>query len=269
MSDEESFAPIQYILHTDRFRLLIFVERKSGVAFEEFERSWNEVSGELDLPGLHSLGIARYEKMIVDQDKKAELQSMGATVLNYDGIILIEAGSLEGFREYITKRFVPEEAETRILELENSRYAICHVAPIITTKPASRENGGMRLIVHLKRKTGTTSQEFSKHWMKKHAGVVADFPGARDVIRLYDQNHVIKELSLGELTVNKSTTIGMEKEWDGVPFLDAESLENLFVLLGEENFARVRQADEARFLDMKGSACAPVRVVTKLELGNR
>ncbi|KAK1216568.1 hypothetical protein PQX77_020798 [Marasmius sp. AFHP31] len=175
-----------YTIRTDRVRLLYFIQRAPRLTYEEFDKHWEEVHG----PLLASIDIAkknirRYEQLTVDQESK----TMWPNIPDYDGIIVFEADSIEKLGEVVsdaewTTKVVPDAV--KFINLETAKYIFCHTAPIITAKPSSKDNG-VRMVANVTRRQGTTFEEFDRYWVEKHSSVAADYPGVRDVFRLYEQ----------------------------------------------------------------------------------
>lgn len=94
----------------------------------------------------------------------------------------------------------------------------------------------VKVITLLKRKSGTTKEEFLRHWYERHAQIALKMPG----IRRYIQNHPVKTGGRGE------------PQFDGVAELWFDDMESwrkcADFYLGDEG-AIVRE-DEQKFLDM-------------------
>ncbi|KAL0569241.1 hypothetical protein V5O48_012728 [Marasmius crinis-equi] len=277
-----STTPAQHAIRTDRVRLLLFVERNPSTTFEEFVKYWREEYA----PAFTSTTIAkknllRYEQvcrplsphkvphvenslgleqMVLDQESKVKMQQLGAKIIECDGVAVLEGESVEKLvqlfsdEEYIEK--VAPLAD-KAFNLKSSRYAFYHPAPIVYTKPAS-EGKGVRMLAFLKRKEGSTFEEYTRHWIDKHSYLIADFPGFRDVIGLYEQLHLIQDGVL-------PGSANQEDRWDGVAFLDADSLESFAAKMMDDSFVRVRVEDENRFLEIPESQALPVFVSTLID----
>ena len=96
----------------------------------------------------------------------------------------------------------------------------------------------IRLITLLKRKPGTTHDEFLQHWLQVHGPLIANSSAARYVLR-YEQHP----------TPWPSVDSGQaEPEWDGVTIQEFESVESFWQHTAEPDFPAMLE-DIARFLD--------------------
>ncbi len=94
----------------------------------------------------------------------------------------------------------------------------------------------VRLISFLKRKPGTTHDEFLRHWFEVHGPLIAASSAAR-YVRRYEQ-HPAAWPSDG----------GHEPPWDGVTIQEFDSTEAFWAHIQEPDFPEM-QADIERFLD--------------------
>ncbi|KAJ8085228.1 hypothetical protein PM082_004022 [Marasmius tenuissimus] len=251
-----------YAIRTDRIRLLYFIQRAPHLTYEEFDKYWEEVHGPLFVSiGIAKKNIHRYEQLTVDQESKTKLQTIWPNIPDYDGIIVFEADSIEKLGELVsdeewTTKVVPNAV--KFINLETAKYMFCHTAPIINTKPSSKD-GGVRLVANVIRKQGMTFEEFDRYWVEEHATVVADYPGVRDALGLYEQLHIVKDGVPPEIPQDKFVT-KLTTEWDGVAFIDGESFEALAQILSEESYFKVRSEDENKFVNMQATPGMPMRV---------
>jgi uncharacterized protein (TIGR02118 family) len=96
----------------------------------------------------------------------------------------------------------------------------------------------IRLVTLLKRKPGTTHDEFLEHWFTVHGPLIATSSAARYVTR-YEQ-HPSAWPAPG--------SAAPEPEWDGVTIQEFESVESFWAHITEPDFPAM-QADIATFLD--------------------
>jgi hypothetical protein len=96
----------------------------------------------------------------------------------------------------------------------------------------------IRLVTLLKRKSGTTHEEFLRHWIEVHGPLIANSSAANYVLR-YEQ-HPVAWPSPG--------SAGAEPEWDGVTIQEFASVESFWAHTTEGDFPAM-QEDIARFLD--------------------
>jgi uncharacterized protein (TIGR02118 family) len=96
----------------------------------------------------------------------------------------------------------------------------------------------IRLITLLKRKPGTTHDEFLRHWFDVHGPLIRNSTAARYVAR-YEQHPSAWPPAGSGLP---------EPEWDGVTIQEFESVEAFWRHTAEPDFPDM-QADIARFLD--------------------
>lgn len=94
----------------------------------------------------------------------------------------------------------------------------------------------IRLISLLKRKPGTTHEQFLAHWRNVHGPLIAGSSAAR-YVRRYEQHPAVWP-----------SDGGREPEWDGVTIQEFDSIEAFWAHLGESDVGEM-QADIERFLD--------------------
>jgi uncharacterized protein (TIGR02118 family) len=94
----------------------------------------------------------------------------------------------------------------------------------------------IRLISMLRRKPGTTHDEFLAHWLDVHGPLIANSSAAR-YVRRYEQYPAMWP-----------TDGSAEPPWDGVTIQEYDSVEAFWAQTGEPDFPDM-QADIERFLD--------------------
>lgn len=95
----------------------------------------------------------------------------------------------------------------------------------------------IRLITMLKRKPGTTHDEFLHHWLTVHGPLIANSSAADYVLR-YEQHP----------TAWPTSSDSTEPEWDGVTIQEFKSVRSFWAHTAEADFAAI-QDDIAHFLD--------------------
>ena len=96
----------------------------------------------------------------------------------------------------------------------------------------------IRLITLLKRKPGTTHEEFLEHWYRVHGPLIAA-SSAASYVRRYEQHPAAWP---------RPGSRAPEPEWDGVTIQVFDSVEQFWAHTAEADFADM-QADIERFLD--------------------
>ncbi len=96
----------------------------------------------------------------------------------------------------------------------------------------------IRLITLLKRKPGTTHEEFLRHWFDVHGPLIANSSAANYVLR-YEQHPTAWP---------PAGSSGNEPDWDGVTIQEFESVESFWAHTAEADFPAM-QEDIERFLD--------------------
>ena len=96
----------------------------------------------------------------------------------------------------------------------------------------------IRLVTLLKRKPGTTHEEFLRHWLDVHGPLIANSSAARYVLRYEQHPSAWPSPEQGSA----------EPEWDGVTIQEFESVRSFWAHTAEPDFPAI-QADIERFLD--------------------
>ena len=94
-------------------------------------------------------------------------------------------------------------------------------------------DGPVRLIAFVKRREGTTREEFLEHWRDRHGPLIRDTPGLARHIERYEQ---------------MAARPGDRSGWDGVAVQQFRSWSDFVGLLSDPAAAAMR-ADEEAFLD--------------------
>ncbi|KIY68909.1 hypothetical protein CYLTODRAFT_443062 [Cylindrobasidium torrendii FP15055 ss-10] len=125
------------------------------------------------------------------------------------------------------------------------------MATAATTLPPKSERA--RLLVLVKRKAGTTKEEFCEYWWKQHSPTMfAHIP--EPSFRRFDQMHVNDEINAQLAKFGAKTT----NQWDGIALIEAASWEELFKIMNDTEYAKIREEDEARFADRAETLLIPV-----------
>ncbi|KAJ7584133.1 hypothetical protein C8J56DRAFT_952698 [Mycena floridula] len=102
----------------------------------------------------------------------------------------------------------------------------------------------IRVLALLKRKSGTSTDEFRKYWSTEHANMFVNLQAVKDNLVRYSQFHVLAD--------ETATLTGMGlpvAQFDGVAELYVEKLEDLLKLFGDKDYLEKSPLDEAKFLD--------------------
>ncbi|KAF5344879.1 hypothetical protein D9758_011553 [Tetrapyrgos nigripes] len=107
-------------LRTDRVRLLVLITKNSSISREEFERYWLEHHSQLLLSlEIFKKNVLKYEQLHINQQTKDLLQSLGAALIECDGVVILEAESYEKlFETFNDARFkaIIEPNEKKFLD---------------------------------------------------------------------------------------------------------------------------------------------------------
>ncbi|KII93017.1 hypothetical protein PLICRDRAFT_170815 [Plicaturopsis crispa FD-325 SS-3] len=117
-------------IRTDRVRMLVFLKRKEGTSKEEFTHHWLNVHGPLyaSLP-IVKRNILKYEQIHPDD---AQAQALGIASSAHDGVVIIEAESVEKIME------VEQDAEFRRLAApDNEKFLDTSATQYVSTRYAT------------------------------------------------------------------------------------------------------------------------------------
>jgi uncharacterized protein (TIGR02118 family) len=109
----------------------------------------------------------------------------------------------------------------------------------------------LKIVVLIKRKPGTTKEEFSRYYEEKHVPLALTFirPYLLDYRRSYPQ----QEAGYADTVADKTTDPGRPTfEYDAITemwFKDQAHLDQMFELLSQPHVRGALTADENRFLD--------------------
>jgi uncharacterized protein (TIGR02118 family) len=97
---------------------------------------------------------------------------------------------------------------------------------------------GIKVFEFLRRRSGTTPDEFHAHWRDVHGPLLADDPQMRRHVRRYELNHRLPEDSARDRRDGEVEDIG----WDGVAVLWFDSLDDMRALGAQPGMAAVRES---------------------------
>jgi hypothetical protein len=98
----------------------------------------------------------------------------------------------------------------------------------------------VRLICLLKRKPGTTVEEFRDHWQNRHGPLIRTTPAIAQHVVLYEQY------------LPADSPIPLGKDFDGVTIMGFEKADDFLAFVSEADYTAVIQPDEQALLDMDG-----------------
>jgi uncharacterized protein (TIGR02118 family) len=101
----------------------------------------------------------------------------------------------------------------------------------------------LKLIACLKRKSGITREEFSRHWREIHGPLVTSVPEFMRHVRKYVQCHIAKD----------SAPLGASSEFDGVAELWFDNAAAIKTAFEEPRYLELIRPDEVKFIDLEAS----------------
>ncbi|KAG6860676.1 hypothetical protein C0995_008668 [Termitomyces sp. Mi166 len=127
-------------------------------------------------------------------------------------------------------------------------------------EPTPTHNDCVRIFLFLKRKEGTTREQFRNYWRDVHAKLFVSLNIVKTNILRYERTVADdKWISFPE------TTMGIKApDWDGVLILDGESFDKIFEVFTSEEYQRVVAPDEANFVNRAECQLLPVGVITTI-----
>jgi hypothetical protein len=156
----------------------------------------------------------------------------------YDGVAVQYYSS---FDDFVTMLGDPDyaalmEAESDLIDIDASLVLFTEPERVIMEGPSPRPDGLTKLFAGIRRRPGSTVEEFREHWRTKHAAVNRDTPSiARHILR-YEQNVVQDDAQDGAA-------------FDGVTIQWFENAREFFAMAAEPEYATVVEPDEAELLD--------------------
>ncbi|KAL0570360.1 hypothetical protein V5O48_011607 [Marasmius crinis-equi] len=248
----------------DRVKILIFVKKRPDISQEHFDNYWLHEH----VPRVLAFMKGKpeplvYEQLHVNQEERELLKKAGVPVLDYDGIVLFEAASFEGFgsvrlsyaypypysphpththtNKYTIKQLKTEEYLTTIVPDEavfadrpNSLIVPLHIASILPhteelkaplpEKEVRKDRKRMAYVFI--RKEGLSDDEFREAWMQDHARVVTESSFGRKMVK-YEQLHPAGPVTSCANPDPTSPVPNSTWPWGGVALIDAPSFGDL------------------------------------------
>ena len=102
---------------------------------------------------------------------------------------------------------------------------------------------GVKVFEYLRRKAGTSAEQFHEAWRQVHGPLLADDPELRRHVTRYELNHRLPSDADRARTADEVADDG----WDGIAVLWFDSLDAMRALAAEPGMARIRErSDEFR-----------------------
>jgi uncharacterized protein (TIGR02118 family) len=100
----------------------------------------------------------------------------------------------------------------------------------------------IKFTILLRRREGTSHQEFVSYHKDNHANLFASLPEVKENVRRYVQSHSL-QLALPGLP---------PPEYDGITEIWFDELDSIGKVFGSERYLELVRPDEEKFLDMQG-----------------
>ncbi|KIW23073.1 uncharacterized protein PV07_11302 [Cladophialophora immunda] len=101
----------------------------------------------------------------------------------------------------------------------------------------------IRISIFIKRKPGTSSEEFHTHWSGVHADVVRSLPGYLHLCKRYTQFHALPEYQDQEKVMGLPVL-----PFDGIVEIWIESVDKYVRHVSQEDIVKALAADEQQFM---------------------
>ncbi|KII93019.1 hypothetical protein PLICRDRAFT_376893 [Plicaturopsis crispa FD-325 SS-3] len=112
------------------------------------------------------------------------------------------------------------------------------------------------MLVFLKRKEGTSKEEFKRYWLDVHGPLYVALPIVKKNVLRYEQIHP-DDAQAQALGIAVSA-------YDGIAIIEAESFEKIAEVSQDPEFRRVSLPDSEKFMDMSALQYLPMRYATLL-----
>lgn len=185
-------------------RSFALLRRKAAVSHGQFVERWRAAAA----------GCSGLLRNVVDQDPPEVYPRP-----EFDGIEIAAggAGSAEGLRD--------------ILDPDASTFVRAREFPVL-----DRGFGPVKFMSLLRRREGTTPEEFSDYWFGRHAPLVKKIVEVSRFFKGYVQNHCIPGTRIGG------------REVDGIVEIWFAGIEELKAAMFSANYMGELRADEAKFV---------------------
>ncbi|KAJ7749714.1 hypothetical protein B0H16DRAFT_1551135 [Mycena metata] len=118
----------------------------------------------------------------------------------------------------------------------------------------------VRLAILVKRKPGTSKEEFSRYWAEVHGPLFASLPIAKSSIMKYEQAHA------NTAALQSLQAAGLKAlEGDGMVIFEAESYEKIIEVMRSDDYQKIVIPDAEKFMDLGESQVLPVDLVTLID----
>ncbi|KIY72299.1 hypothetical protein CYLTODRAFT_486507 [Cylindrobasidium torrendii FP15055 ss-10] len=122
-----------------------------------------------------------------------------------------------------------------------------------TTTAIPPKSERARLLALVKRKPGISKEDFCEYWWKTHAPMLLGIMPEPGYLKV-DQMHINDEINAQFAELGAKTT----SEWDGAAVIEAASWDDIFKIMGDEEYLKARKEDEAKFVDADATLLIPV-----------
>jgi uncharacterized protein (TIGR02118 family) len=248
-------------------KLAVLLKRRKGMSFDEFDRYWDGVHGDL-VVGIPEFTrhVHRYSQShIVDPAYQGE--GMAWKRSDFDGIAEV------WFKDIAT--MTAAFNEPRFVELvgpDDEKFIDRSAVSIMVTREIEKIplNGKpeVKLSVAIKRRQGMSFADYDRYWDGPHASIVTSVPDFTRHVRRYVQSHLVPEYT-GEGDSSKLTSQWGKASFDGIAELWFDSIKDMVAGFNEPRFLEKIAPDAEKFVDPAGTQLMTLKEVPKYPVFER
>ncbi|KAJ8085210.1 hypothetical protein PM082_004004 [Marasmius tenuissimus] len=271
--DQSSSAPDhgtpEHGIAEDRVRMMMWFRRNPNMTFEEFSDYFRLPHANLFLnTTVVKRNVMLYEQLHVNQNWKNLLADMGYPVPNYDGVMILEAATMDKALECFSN---PEYNDIVLpdsmlfSDMSSAVYGPFVVASSIEKEPSPTvfnaiRNDTKRAVIAFTHKEGMSYTSFTNYFRNVNPpkiNALADSTGIGEELLKYEQ------LTLSTSPVTVSNPFTPMKGWDAVAQVAGPTYQYLLQTSDSLPFSRLITNDANNFVDVDaGYQILPVDVVS-------
>ncbi|KAL0578147.1 hypothetical protein V5O48_003852 [Marasmius crinis-equi] len=255
-------------------RVLFYMQKHKSMTFEEFSEHWRVTHPPLFL-GTKAVkqNLLKYEQWHVNQRWKQQLSDEGVTVPDYDGIVVIEAETVEkalatfSGLEY-TEVVFPDSK--KFCDLATIVYRAFEITTVFNNTrdhtSQTAQDGVIRgdigmLVVDFHRKDSLNPSDFAKYWREVHGAKILAFFEASGL-----GNDLLKYEQLTVDSTSDSSNLPLAPapvSWDAVSIFEARTIKQIRDTFKDQRFVAFEKENTPNFVDTtKPFEVLPCDVVT-------
>ncbi|KAL0577904.1 hypothetical protein V5O48_004099 [Marasmius crinis-equi] len=241
----------------NRVRVLFYTQKQPSLSFEEFSEQWRAHAPAFLATKAAKENLLKYEQWHANQEFKQMLLGAGMKVPDYDGVVVVEAETVEKVLAAFSGSEYNEKVLPNSAKFVNSNtiaYRAFQITSVFDKSSADRKGVGA-VLVNMHTKNGTES---GKYWREVHIPKLVSLMESTGLGGSLMKNEVLT----GDLHISGNLPAQLTPaSWDGVSVVEAPSVGEILHTYNDQRFIDFSKEDLPNFIDVsKPSEFMPCNV---------